>query len=371
MACFTSPHLRSRSSCTASRRVTRPGRALTPRPGTACWASPGFCGFWPWWCGRHVVAACGRLFPTGTIAAHFRPWTGSRRLGGLTGGIFRRRLRRPCGEGPRRMTIGGRRLTLWRRHPGSTGPRGRCWHSGRDGAMILVRIRDEVICQLRERVQDAADLTADWLQGDLFALPVFLRLLEDLGYATAALRQDLEDGFDMLGEVRQAPLEAAGRRAVRQPVPPGNSPGEGGMAGISWFPPRPAERLPPVGGQAPRPLRHVPSLCRRDHTVVPTSPCASGRRPASGTSTGRRTPSQINGPTSAPLGPLRPLRCSPAASRSSGWPSTTTSPASSPYNEGLWARSTASYPPFGAWRRTGLGANVSDAISQAPRAAQT
>ena len=99
----------------------------------------------------------------------------------------------------------------------------------------LVRIRDEVICQLRERVQDAADLTADWLQGDLFALPVFLRLLEDLGYATAALRQDLEDGFDMLGEVRQAPLEAAGRRAVRQPVPPGNSPGEGGWLASPGF----------------------------------------------------------------------------------------------------------------------------------------
>ena len=184
-----------------------------------------------------MVAACGRLFPTGTIAAHFRPWTGSRRLGGLTGGIFRRRLGRPCGEGPRRMTIGGRRLP---RPPfGGATPA----QPALEGVLAfrprwrhdLVRIRDEVICQLRERVEDAADLTADWLQGDLFALPVFLRLLEDLGYATAALRQDLEDGFDMLGEVRQAPLEAAGRRAVRQPVPPGNSPGEGGWLASPGF----------------------------------------------------------------------------------------------------------------------------------------
>ena len=85
----------------------------------------------------------------------------------------------------------------------------------------LVRIRQDVLRELRELVEDAEDDTAAWLE----TLPahvratyvtkdrprpfqgiVFDRLLRGVGYPAADdLQQDVNVGFDMLGSVRPAP----------------------------------------------------------------------------------------------------------------------------------------------------------------------
>ncbi|CAE7869448.1 unnamed protein product, partial [Symbiodinium necroappetens] len=85
----------------------------------------------------------------------------------------------------------------------------------------LVRIRAEVLRELQEMVDDAAEDTTAWLatlpphvratyetsdRPRPFQGPIFDRLLGDLGYpATDDLRQDVTEGFDMLGRVRAAP----------------------------------------------------------------------------------------------------------------------------------------------------------------------
>ena len=97
----------------------------------------------------------------------------------------------------------------------------------------LVRIRRDVLEELREMVEDASDDTAAWL-GALpdhvratyvtkdrprpFQGPVFDRLLRGVGYPAADdLRQDVDTGFDMLGQVRSAPDERYARpKGARQ-----------------------------------------------------------------------------------------------------------------------------------------------------------
>ena len=85
----------------------------------------------------------------------------------------------------------------------------------------LPRIRAEVLRELQEMVEEAAEDTKAWLDalpshvratyetGDRprpFQGPVFDRLLRGLGYpASDDLRQDVNEGFDMLGRVRAAP----------------------------------------------------------------------------------------------------------------------------------------------------------------------
>ncbi|CAE7560095.1 bglA [Symbiodinium sp. CCMP2592] len=65
----------------------------------------------------------------------------------------------------------------------------------------MVRIRRLVVQELEVMVHDAQESTASWLAG-----PVLLDLLQRANYpAVQDLRADLEDGFDMLGEVRRAP----------------------------------------------------------------------------------------------------------------------------------------------------------------------
>ncbi|CAE7897784.1 unnamed protein product, partial [Symbiodinium necroappetens] len=85
----------------------------------------------------------------------------------------------------------------------------------------LSRIRAEVLQELQEMVDEAAEDTTAWLatlpphvratyetsdRPRPFQGLIFDRLLRDLGYpATDDLRQDVAEGFDMLGRVRAAP----------------------------------------------------------------------------------------------------------------------------------------------------------------------